>query len=61
VLEEGTIESCVRHLGAERVLFATDATMEGCVGKMLSAEITAEQREHIFWRNFQKILERRRA
>jgi hypothetical protein len=35
--------------------------MEGCVGKMLSAEITAEQREHIFWRNFQKILERRRA
>jgi len=61
VLEEGTIESCVRQLGHERVLFATDATMEGCVGKMLSAEITASQREDIFWRNFQKILDRRRA
>ena len=61
VLEEGTIESCVRHLGHARVLFATDATMEGCVGKMLSAEITAEQREDIFWRNFQKLLDRRRA
>jgi predicted TIM-barrel fold metal-dependent hydrolase len=61
VLEEGTIEACVRHLGHERVLFATDATMEGCVGKMLSAEITPAQREDIFWRNFQRILERRRA
>jgi predicted TIM-barrel fold metal-dependent hydrolase len=61
VLEEGTIEACVRQLGHERVLFATDATMEGCVGKMVSAEITATQREDIFWRNFQRILERRRA
>lgn len=61
VLEDDTIESCVRHLGHQRVLFATDATMEGCVGKLLSAEITAEQREDIFWRNFQKILDRRRA
>jgi len=61
VLEEGTIESCVQQLGAGRVLFATDATMEGCVGKMLSAEITPAQREDIFWRNFQRILDRRRA
>lgn len=61
VLEDDTIEACVRHLGHQRVLFATDATMEGCVGKMLAAEITAEQREDIFWRNFQKILDRRRA
>lgn len=61
VLKDGTIEQCVRHLGHERVLFATDATMEGCVGKMLSADLTAAQREDIFWRNFQRILERRRA
>ena len=61
VLEDDTIEACVRHLGHQRVLFATDATMEGCVGKMLAAEITAEQREDIFWRNFQRILDRRRA
>jgi predicted TIM-barrel fold metal-dependent hydrolase len=61
VLESDTIEHCVRALGHRRVLFATDGTLEGCVGKILSAEITPEQREDVFWRNFQGILDRRRA
>jgi hypothetical protein len=61
VLEDETIELCVRTLGHQRVLFATDGTMEGCVGKVLSAGLTAAQREDIFWRNFQRILDRRRA
>ncbi len=61
VLEAPTIELLVRSLGVERILFATDATMEGCVGKILSAELTPAEREAIFWRNFQGILERRRA
>lgn len=61
VLENNTIEMCVQELGQERVLFATDMTMEGCVGKILSASLTPSQREDIFWRNFQKILERRRT
>lgn len=61
VLEADTIERCVRELGHERVLFATDGTMEGGVGKILSAAITPAQREAIFWRNFQGILDRRRA
>lgn len=61
VLENDTIEMCVRELGHERVLFATDQTMEGCVGKMLSADISPEVREAIFWRNAQKLLERRAA
>lgn len=61
VLEDQTIELCVRALGHHRVIFATDGTMEGCVGKILGAELTPAQREDIFWRNFQKILERRRA
>jgi predicted TIM-barrel fold metal-dependent hydrolase len=51
----------VQALGHERVLFATDATLEGCVGKILSADLTPVQREDIFWRNFQRILERRKA
>ena len=50
-----------QELGHRRVLFATDSTMEGCVGKVLSAELTAEQREDIFWRNFQRLLDRRTA
>lgn len=61
VLENDTIEMCVRELGHERILFATDMTMEGCVGKILSAELTDDQREDIFWRNLQKILDRRTA
>lgn len=59
VLENDTIEMCARELGHERILFATDTTMEGGVGKILSAELTPVQREDIFWRNFQKILDRR--
>lgn len=61
VLENDTIEMCVRELGHQRVLFATDLTMEGCVGKILSAKLTPEQREDIFHRNFQQILDRRTA
>jgi uncharacterized protein len=61
VLENDTIEMCVRELGHERLLFATDQTMEGGVGKILSAHITPEQREDIFWRNADKILQRRSA
>lgn len=61
VQEDDTIGRCVRELGHHRVLFATDLTMEGGVGKVLSADLTAEQREDIFWRNFQRILDRRRA
>ncbi|HEY1109087.1 MAG TPA: amidohydrolase family protein [Opitutaceae bacterium] len=61
VLEDQTIELCVKHLGHKRVIFATDGTMEGSVGKVLAAELTAGQREDIFWRNFQKILDRRAA
>jgi len=61
VQEDDTIGRCVRELGHERVLFATDLTMEGGVGKVLAAELTPEQREDIFWRNFQRILDRRRT
>lgn len=57
VLEDNTIEMCLRELGHHRILFATDQTMEGCVGKILSAQLDAEQREDIFWRNAQRILD----
>lgn len=59
VQEDDTIGRCVRELGHQRILFATDLTMEGGVGKILAADLTAEQREDIFWRNFQRILDRR--
>ena len=59
VLEDDTIGRCVRELGHHRVLFGTDMTMEGGVGKILSADLTPTQREDIFWRNLQKLLDRR--
>jgi len=59
VIDEGMIESAVRELGAERLLFGTDMTMEGGVGKILGADITEEQRERIFWNNMKDILEQR--
>ena len=59
VMDAGMIERCVRDFGDDRLLFATDMTMEGGVGKILDAELTDEQRERIFWRNFQGILDRR--
>jgi len=59
IIDDGMVEMCVRELGADRLLFATDMTMEGGVGKILGAELTSSQQERIFWKNFQKILDRR--
>lgn len=59
VVDEGMIEMTVRELGAERLLFGTDMTMEGGVGKVMGAKITDAQRESIFWKNMAAILEKR--
>ncbi len=59
VIDEGMIEMAVRELGAERLLFGTDMTMEGGVGKIMGADITEAQREEIFWKNMAAILEKR--
>jgi predicted TIM-barrel fold metal-dependent hydrolase len=61
VMDAGLIERCVRDFGVERMLFATDLTMEGGVAKILDAELTEEQRERIFWRNIQAVFDRRRV
>jgi len=58
-VDDRLIEMCIAELGHRRLLFATDMTMEGGVGKILSAEMTDEQREDIFWRNMQQILDGR--
>jgi predicted TIM-barrel fold metal-dependent hydrolase len=61
VLENDTIEMCVRELGHHRMLFATDQTMEGGVGKILAAQLTDQQREDIFWRNADRLFARATA
>ena len=47
--------------GNHRLLFATDMTMEGNVARVRDADISDEQRERIFCRNFEAMLARRRC
>jgi len=61
VMDAGMLERCVRDAGEDRLLFATDMTMEGNVARVRDAEINDAQREQIFSRNFERILARRRA
>ena len=59
VVDEGMIDIAVKELGAERLLFGTDMSMEAGVSKIISANLTDEERENIFSKNFQKILDKR--
>jgi predicted TIM-barrel fold metal-dependent hydrolase len=61
VMDNGMLERCVRELGEERLLFATDMTMEGGVARVRDADITEAQREKIFHGNFERVLAGRRA
>jgi len=59
VTDEGMIDFAVKYLGIERLLFATDMNFESGVGKILAANLTEEQRQKIFWENFNNILRKR--
>ncbi len=47
VLDRPQIEEAVRYIGAERILFATDLTWDGCVAKLLGADIPLEDKKTI--------------
>ncbi|MGI6082868.1 MAG: amidohydrolase family protein [Limnochordia bacterium] len=55
-LDDGQVEFAVAELGAERILFGTDGTMAGCVGKVVGASLTEEQRDLIFRGNAERLL-----
>ncbi|MDP6778963.1 MAG: amidohydrolase family protein [Candidatus Latescibacteria bacterium] len=55
-LDDGQVELAVEELGAERVLYGSDGTMSGCVGKVIDATVTDEERELIFWGNAERVL-----
>jgi uncharacterized protein len=59
VIDEGMVELAAGELGVDRLLFGTDMTMEGGVGKVAGARLTAAAKERIFWRNMAGILDRR--
>ena len=47
VYDSPMIEHCVKQLGADRLLFATDSSFSSCVGKVLGAEITEQEKKTI--------------
>jgi len=59
VIDDGMIEMALREVGADRLLFGTDMSMEAGVGKVLGAEMSAEDRDKVFYRNMAAILARR--
>ena len=59
VPDEGIIEYAVQHLGAGRLLFATDMTMEGSVGRLAGAQISLADKKRICYDNMADILKRR--
>ena len=61
VMDAGLLERCVRDFGEDRLLFATDMTMEGNVARVRDAAITEARREKIFFRNFKAVRARRKA
>ncbi|NLC56705.1 MAG: amidohydrolase [Armatimonadetes bacterium] len=59
--EAGVVEFAVRHLGAERVLFGSDAPGRSYgvqLGKVLAAQLTAAERDLILFGNAERILRR---
>jgi predicted TIM-barrel fold metal-dependent hydrolase len=61
VMDNGLLERTVRDFGSDRLLFATDMTMEGNVARVRDANITEQQQENIFHRNYEKMLARRKC
>jgi len=59
VIDEWMIDKAVAAVGAERLLFATDMTMEGGVGKILDADLTDDQRARVLGGNFEAVLAKR--
>lgn len=55
-LDDGQVEYAVAELGAESVLFGTDGTMTGSVGKIIDATVADEVKEAIFRGNAASVL-----
>jgi hypothetical protein len=59
VIDEWMVDKAIGALGVDRILFGTDMTMEGGVGKILDADLSDDQRARILGGNYEGILTRR--
>lgn len=58
VVDDGMIDMAVREIGVDRLLFGTDMTMEGGVGKVEDAHLTKAEKEKVYWSNMTGILKK---
>lgn len=56
VIDRGIVDRTVATMGVDRVLFATDGSLEEGVGKVLEADLTPEERAQIFCGNARRLL-----
>jgi predicted TIM-barrel fold metal-dependent hydrolase len=59
VIDAGIVDRTVTTLGVERVLFATDGSLEEGVGKVLDADLDEEERARILYKNAQDLFAQR--
>lgn len=52
------LDYAVEILGAERILFGTDNAYQTNIGQILGTDLTTAERDLIFWKNAQKLLDR---
>jgi predicted TIM-barrel fold metal-dependent hydrolase len=61
VTDDGVVETAVRILGADRLLFGCDMSMTASAGRILGAEIPPRDKTRILGENMQRILNRRKS
>lgn len=59
ITDDGMIDMAIKYIGVDRLLFATDINYETGVGKIMNANISDEDRQKIFFDNFNNLLKKR--
>lgn len=60
VIDAGMVRRCVDTIGCERLLFATDGSLEEGVGKLMAAKLSHHELQLICRGNFERIMARRK-
>jgi hypothetical protein len=60
VIDRGIVDRTIAAMGVERVLCATDGSLEEGVGKVLEADLSPEDRSRVFAGNARALLAHKR-
>jgi len=56
VIDAGMVDFAAGQLGVNRLLFATDMSLEEGVGKIMAANLSVKAKKDIFWNNAERLL-----